>query len=166
MLAGRAAVALADLPRLDLTRRTFEETLRLYPSAYVVGRRALAADRLGGYRIGPGESVFMSSAITGRDRRYWDDPSTFDPDRFLPGRSAGRPAMACFPFGGGPRKCLGDTFATMELQVIGAMLARRFELELVSGQHLEVDPQLSLRPRHGVSIKVRRRDDLRLESTR
>jgi cytochrome P450 len=154
-LAGRA-VTLADLPKLGYTQRTLEETLRLYPPGFAIGRRALADDELGGYPIPAGTTVIMSSAILGRDPRYWENASAFDPDRFLPERSVGRPPMACFPFGAGPRQCLGNSFARMEMQVVGAMIGQRFALELSPDARIEPDPQVTLGPKHGVRVKLRR----------
>ncbi len=156
LLAGRQ-VTLSDLPKLGYTQRTFQETLRLYPPAYALGRRALADDELGGHRVPAGTTVFMSSAILGSDPRYWENPGAFDPDRFLPERAAGRPPMACFPFGAGPRVCLGDSFARMEMQAVGALIGRRFELELCSDRPVEPNPQVALGPKDGVWIKLRRR---------
>ncbi len=156
VLQGREA-GFADLPKLGYTLRTFEETMRLYPPAYIMGRRAIAEDDLGGYRIPAGATVFVSPFITGRDARYWDNPEGFDPDRFLPERSAKRPPMAYFPFAAGPRQCIGNSFALMEMQVIGAMIAQRFQLDLVPNHKLEMDPQVTLRPRYGVKVVARRR---------
>ncbi len=151
------APTFAQLPKLGYTLRTFEETMRLYPPAYFIGRRAIAEDNLGGYRIPAGATITLSPYVTGRDVRYWPNPEGFDPDRFLPERAAQRPPMAYFPFAGGPRQCIGNSFALMEMQVIGAMMARRFRLELTPHQHIELDPSITLRPRDGIQVRAVKR---------
>jgi cytochrome P450 len=154
-LVGRAP-ALEDLERLPYTRMVFEEAMRLYPPAWGFSRRAVAADEIGGYPVAPGELVFMSPFVVHRRPALWPDPERFDPERFAPAQSAGRHRFAYFPFGGGPRQCIGNQFAVMEAVVILAMLAQRYRLDLVAGHPVEPHALITLRPRYGVRMVVSR----------
>jgi cytochrome P450 len=155
-LAGRAPTV-EDLPKLAYTRRVVEETLRLYPPAWAIPRQSHGPDEIGGFAIAARAAIFLSPYVTHRHPDLWENPEGFDPDRFLPERSAGRPRYAYFPFGGGMRMCIGREFALVEAQLVLATLARRFRLELVPG-HLPVpDPILTLRPRGPVPMTLHRR---------
>jgi cytochrome P450 len=132
------------------TRMVFDETLRLYPPAWLITRRALAPDELGGYPIPSGALVVLSPYAMHRHPAFWEDPDRFDPQRFSAGRSASRPRFAYFPFGGGPRLCIGNTFALVEAQVVLASIARAYRLELVPGQTIVPEASVTLRPRHGL----------------
>jgi cytochrome P450 len=143
-----------DLPRLDYTRRVVEETLRLYPPVYGVMRDAREADEIGGYRIPARSMVALSPYVTHRHPEFWPDPEAFDPDRFTPERSAGRPRFAWYPFLGGPHQCNGQDFAMMEATHVIAMLAQNVRLRLTPGASLEPKPMLSLRPRDGLPMTV------------
>jgi cytochrome P450 len=145
-----------DLPRLDFTRRVIEEALRLYPPAYALVRDAVAEDAIGGFRIPARSMVILSPYVTHRHPDFWPDPETFDPDRFSPGRSAGRPRFAWFPFLGGPHQCIGQEFAMMEMTLSVAMIVQPFRFQLAPGACVEPKPMLSLRPRHGVPILLQR----------
>jgi len=149
ILAGRTP-ALEDLPRLLLLRRVIEESLRLYPPVGAIERMALAADEIDGYAIPPGASLFLSPYVTHRDPQTWPDPERFDPDRFLPEHAASRHRFAYFPFGAGPRLCIGNEFALMEAQLILAMVLQRFRLEPVPGRAVEEEVRVTLRPKYGV----------------
>jgi cytochrome P450 len=152
-LGGRVP-EVEDLPRLPFTRRVIEESMRLYPPAWGFGRDAHAEDEIGGYRIEAKGAIFLSPWLMHRDPRFWDAPEAFDPDRFLPERSRGRPRYAYFPFGGGPRMCIGSHFAMLEMQLVLATLAQRVTLRLVPGHPVEPDPIFTLRPRHGIAMTV------------
>src|ERR1019366_5509141 len=114
-VAGSQWPTLESLKELDLLGRVIHESLRLYPSAWAFARTALSEDEIGGYRIPAGSIVAISPYAMHRSRRLWDDPLRFDPDRFLPERSAGRPRFAYFPFGGGQRQCIGAGLAMVEV---------------------------------------------------
>jgi cytochrome P450 len=152
-----------DLPRLACTRRTIEESLRLYPPAWIVSRAACEEDEIGGFRIPRRSIVALSPWITHRDPRFWDDPERFDPDRFLPARVAARPRFAYFPFAGGPRQCIGNGFAMTEATLVLATIARRYRLEPVSDQPVEPDPLVTLRPHSGLSMIPRPRGIARMD---
>jgi cytochrome P450 len=131
--------------------------MRLYPPAWLISRNALGPDRLGGYEIPTGSIVMVSPYVTHRHPRFWDNPEGFDPDRFTPECLGSRPRYAYFPFGGGPRLCIGRHFATMEAQLVLAMVTQRYELALLPGHPIALDPLITLRPRHGVKMTVRAR---------
>jgi cytochrome P450 len=164
-LGGRMPTA-ADMPKLKLTERVVLEAMRLYPPAFTIGREPLADFELGPYTIRAGTTIFMSQWVMHRDPRYFDDPEKFDPDRWLPERSAGRPKMAYFPFGGGPRVCIGNTFAMLESMLVLATVASRWSMRLVPAQEIKLAPVLTLRPRHGIQVVLSRRDDPRDSSSR
>jgi cytochrome P450 len=157
VLGGRAPTE-ADLPRLGLTRRIIEETLRLYPSAPGLSARvAQAADEIAGVRIPKGSTILVSTWVLHRHRLLWDDPERFDPDRFLPERSAGRPRFAYLPFGGGPRVCIGQGMAMTEATLILATLAQRFRLRLKPGHQVAIQSRITIRPRGGLPMLIERR---------
>jgi cytochrome P450 len=149
VLGGRRP-SIEDLPRLAFTRSVLEETMRLYPPAWIIEREAMAEDRLGGYRVRRGSVVAMSPFALHRNPRYWERPNEFDPDRFSPARAMARPKYAYLPFGGGPRLCIGNAFAMMEAQIILAMVAAEWSLDLTPGFVVELDPSVTLRPRRGL----------------
>jgi cytochrome P450 len=140
----------ADWPNLPYTRMVIDETLRLYPPAWITNRRAIEDDIICGYRIPADAIVSISPYVTHRDPTLWENPEGFDPERFAPERSAGRPHYAYFPFGGGPRQCIGKGFALMEATLVLALLAQRFDLYLVPGRRVETLAMATLRPRHGM----------------
>jgi len=145
VLGGRNPTA-DDLPRLKFTRMLLEESLRLYPPAWIIARSATGADEIGGYEIPAGSIVFVSPYVVHRHPRYWSDPEGFDPHRF----EKEPPRGAYFPFGGGPRACIGNGFAMMEAQLVLATMAQRVKFELVPGHPIEIEPSITLRPRYGI----------------
>jgi cytochrome P450 len=153
VLGGRIPMV-EDLPRLVYTRMVLEEALRLYPPAVGFNRKALADDEVGGYVVPANTLIWLSPYTTHRHPDFWEDPDVFDPERFSPERAAGRPHFAHFPFGGGPRLCIGSNFARMEAELILATIAQRYQLRLLPGH--QVDPQvlLSMRPRHGLPMML------------
>lgn len=152
VLAGNAPT-LGDLPRMPYVRAVIEESLRLYPPAWVVERQNLEPDELGGYPIPKGSIVGISPYALHRNPRYFPEPERFDPGRFL-GPSE-RPKLAFMPFGGGPRVCIGNAFAMMEMQLIVPMILAHFDLALAPGFALTLDPSVTLRPKHGVLMERR-----------
>lgn len=155
---GEAPLAAADLARLPLCERFVKESLRLHPPAVgVFAREALEDVEIGGYPVRKGDIVQEFSYVVQRDPRWFPDPLRFDPDRFLPENEAGRPQFAYFPFGGGPRVCVGQHFAMLEMIIVLAALARRFEFSLADGQG-EARPRFraSLRPEGGIRLALQR----------
>ncbi len=160
VLAGRDAI-LDDLPHLDYAARVSQESMRLYPPAWIFGREAIAADTFGTFPIPAGAPVSISPWLLHRDPRFWRDPERFDPDRFLPSAAASRPRYAYVPFAAGPRMCIGHAFATMEMQIALAMISSRYRLELVPGRAVQMEPSVTLRPQGGVWMIVTPRPSAR-----
>ena len=156
VLDGRRPT-IADLAQLPLTRAIFDETLRLYPPAWIITRRAIAADKLGDGEIPANGLILISPYVVHRHPGFWPEPEQFNPDRFLPGAGDGRPRFAYIPFGGGPRLCIGDQFALTEAQLIIAEVARRGRLTLVPDQKVVMEPLVTLRPQHGLWMIWQRR---------
>jgi cytochrome P450 len=153
VLGGRAPTV-GDLPNLPYTRMVIEESLRLYPPAYSFGRKALHDDVVCGYHLPKGAFVLVNPYTTHRHPAFWEDPDAFDPERFSLERSRDRPRFAYFPFGGGPRQCIGNDFALVEARIILATLAQHFRLRLVPGHAVEPEPLITLRPRGGVPMTI------------
>jgi cytochrome P450 len=143
-----------DLTALPFTERVIREAMRLYPPIWAIERRAIEEDVIGGFRIPAGSTVVVSPWVTHRHPDFWDAPERFDPDRFTPERSAGRPQLAWVPFGAGPRYCVGGHFAMTEALVITALVMRRFRLRLVPGHPVAPLPGITLRARDGVRLTV------------
>ncbi len=144
-----------DLPKLKYTRMVIEETMRLYPGAWGFTRTNLNADEIGGYHIPAQSLVLISPYVTHRLQTLWENPESFDPDRFAPERAAGRPRYAYIPFGSGARQCIGDIFAMTEMQLVVAMVAQRYRLQLVSGHPVEKEARFTLRARHGILMTLK-----------
>lgn len=144
----------SHLPQMPFTRRVIEETLRLFPPPWIIPREAVADDVIGGYAIPAGSFVVLSPFITHRHPAFWENPEGFDPDRFAPERSQGRPAYAFLPFGAGPRKCIGANLAMMWMQLIVPMVLREVRLDLVPGYRVEFEPSVALRPRPGCRMSI------------
>ncbi len=143
-----------DLANLTYTRMVFEEAMRLYPPAWAMSRQAKQNDQVGGMTVRKRDTITLSQYVTHRHPDYWENPEHFDPERFTPEQSEGRPEYAYFPFGGGPRRCVGQNFAMMEGPLVIAMIAQRFQLRAVAGHPIELDPLLTLRPRHGIRMTM------------
>jgi cytochrome P450 len=146
-----------DLPRLRYTRQVIEESLRLFPPTWVTARTPTADDEIGGHRIPARSVLLLSPYVLHRHPAFWEHPERFDPERFMPGRVIARPHFAYFPFGGGPRRCIGQGLAMLEMQVILAMMAQAYEFRLVPGHPVVPDARITLRPRHGVLMTLRHR---------
>jgi cytochrome P450 len=153
VLGGRPPTV-ADLPSLRYTSMVIDESMRLYPPAWSVGRSPISDDEILGFRIPKGANVMLSQWLTHRHPDFWDDPERFDPERFSPERSANRPRYAYFPFGGGPRQCIGNTFALTEAKLILATIASRYRLRMVPGHRVETNPLITLRPRYGLKMTL------------
>lgn len=153
---GGAAPDGETLPQLDLTKRSIQETMRLYPPAYNFSRIAQKDDVLGGYHIPKGAMVIVAPWATHRVNKYWPDPEGFDPDRFLPERNAKRPAMAYIPFGAGHRVCIGAGLATVQLTVTVARFCQRYRLDLEPAHRVYHVPGTVMRPENGMKMRVHR----------
>lgn len=149
---GTQLPAFEDVPRLTYTERVFTEAMRLYPPVWVMGRRAVSACKIGGYHVPAKSIVLLSQFVTHHDQRYYDEPDKFDPDRWLPEARAGRPRYSYFPFGGGPRLCIGEQFAWMEGILLLAVIAQKWKLRLVPGHPVKPQPLITLRPKHGMKM--------------
>jgi cytochrome P450 len=143
---------LPDLPRLVFCTNVIQESMRLYPPAWAFERQAIEEDVVAGYAIPKKAIVAVSPFTLHRTPAHWDNPEGFDPDRFTPERSQGRPKNAYLPFGGGPRLCIGNAFAMMEAQIIIASIMQRARLSLVPGHPVELEPVVTLRPKHGLRV--------------
>ncbi len=156
VLAGREPTV-EDVPRLRYTEMVLAESMRLYPPAWAIGRLALQDYEVAGYTIPPKALVLLSPYVTQRDERFFPDPSRFDPERWTPEAREARPQFAYFPFGGGPRRCIGEGFAWMEGILLIASLARRWRMRLVPNHPVETKPVITLRPKHGMMMTVEKR---------
>jgi cytochrome P450 len=154
VLGDRAATA-DDYPRLPYTRMVLSEALRLSPPVWFISRRIEAPLRIGAHTLEAGTLAFLSPYATQRHPDFWENPEGFDPERFAEGAGAQRPTLAYFPFGAGPRKCIGETFALVEATLVLATLARRFEPDLPPGHVPEAEPVITLRPRGGLPMRMR-----------
>jgi cytochrome P450 len=137
--------------------QVMKESMRLYPPAFLIARSALRDTSIGGFAVRKDELVFIAPWLLHRDARNFEDPLRFDPDRFLPEREAQLPRFAYMPFGGGRRICIGNQFALMEGQIILATVGKQFEMEMNSGKPVVAEPFLTLRPKNGVKVNIRRR---------
>jgi cytochrome P450 len=152
VLGGRAP-AMDDLPALAFTRDVIAESMRLYPPAWILGRRALEDVPLGPWIVPKGSIVLMSQSYTHRDPHFWREPDAFRPERWTNGETAGLPKFAYFPFGGGTRICIGEAFAWTELVLVLATIARRWRFEPTPGQpDLTSQPSVTLRPAAAVPL--------------
>jgi cytochrome P450 len=150
-LGGRLP-SLEDLPRLPYSEMVIAESMRLYPPAWAMGRQATQEIEIGPYRLPNGTFLFFSQYIVQRSAKYFPDPLKFDPERFTPEAKASRPKFAYFPFGGGGRQCIGESFAWMEAVLVLATLAQRWRLRVVDGQTIDVQPKITLRPKFGIQV--------------
>ncbi len=143
-----------DVRTLPYAERVLKEAMRLYPPAWTTGREAAEDVEIGGYLIPKGAQILTSQWVVHRDPRWFPNPEGFDPDRWAPERAKGIPRFAYFPFGGGPRICIGNHFAMMEATLILAVVLQRFRIELLPGQRLELRPSVTLR-QAGPGLQVR-----------
>ena len=151
VLAGRAPTV-SDLPRLKYTEMIAKEAMRLYPPAYAIGRDAIVETEIGGFRVPKGTQLFAFPWVTHRDARYFDEPEAFKPERWEYAEQI--PKYAYFPFGAGPRQCIGNYFAMMEIVLLLATIGQRFRFSLDPNHRVEVLPVLSLRPKNGIKVIV------------
>ena len=157
-LPERTTPAVADLLALPYTRMVIKEAMRLYPPNRSVGREALNDCEIGDYDVPSGTQVLMSQWVVQRDARYFESPEEFQPERWTPEFTRQLPKYAYFPFGGGPRVCIGRDFAMMEAMLVIATVLRKFRLALVQGQVVEPQPVILLRPKNGIKIQATARE--------
>ena len=156
VLGGRIPTP-ADLPQLVYTDMVLRESMRLYPPVWVIGRRALETFRLGDYEIPADTNMLISQYLMHRDARYFPEPEKFDPQRWSAGdsRAVSLPRFAYFPFGGGPRVCIGAGFAMMEAVLLLATIAQKFQIQIAPGEKVSMQPSVTLRPRNGIPVKLK-----------
>lgn len=154
---GERAPAVADLPRLTYAEMIVSESMRLYPPAYAIARQAVRPSEVSGHPVAPGVIVILPAWVVHRDRRWFEDPEAFRPERWADDLSRRLPRFAYFPFGGGPRQCIGNAFATMEAVLLLATIAQRFRLTMEPGQRVIPTPYVTLRPEPGLRMRLARR---------
>jgi cytochrome P450 len=147
----------ADLPSLPYLERVVSESLRLYPPAWSQGREALEACEIGGYPVPRGGTLLFSQWVIQRDPRWFDQPESFQPERWADGLARRLPRFAYFPFGGGPRLCIGQPFALMEAALILATVLQRYRLDLASSEPIVPWPSITMRPKQGLPMRPTRR---------
>jgi cytochrome P450 len=155
VLSGRTP-DVSDLSKLKYTEMIAKEAMRLYPPAFAIGREAIEETELGGFDVPKGTQVFAFPWVTHRDPRFFDDPQAFQPERWSNGASEQLPKYAYFPFGGGPRQCIGNYFAMMEIVLMLATIGQQFKFSLTD-EKVELLPVLSLRPKTGIKVVVEKR---------
>jgi enediyne biosynthesis protein E7 len=148
---------LAQMESLAYTQQVVNEALRLYPPGWLLSRRAIEADVLGGYEIPAGANVLLPLYLVHRDGRFWKDPERFWPERFAPEHEAERPRFSYMPFAAGPRHCIGETFALYEMLMHLYKVARRYRLTYVPDKPLELEAQINLRTLHPLHMRLERR---------
>jgi cytochrome P450 len=156
VLGGRPPT-LDDLPKLEYADWVVTEALRVFPTVWIIGREATEPCTIGGYNVPQGTTMYMSQWVLHRDPRFFEDPETFRPERWANGFAKRIPRYAYFPFGGGPRICIGNTFAQMEAVLLLATIASRFRLSLVPGTVVRPVPTMTLRPAGGIPVAVHAR---------
>jgi cytochrome P450 len=149
-ILGARLATLDDVPKLEYTSMILYEAMRLYPPAWAMGREALEDVSVGPYRLRKGTSVFFSQYIVQRNPRWFPDPQRFVPERFSPAKKMERPRFAYFPFGGGGRQCIGESFAMLEATLALATLAQRWRLKIDPNHPIALQPKITLRPSYGI----------------
>ena len=156
---GDRGPTVEDIPRLRYTEMILKESMRLYPAVWGIGRRAIADCEIGGYRVAAGTNLFVFQFLTHRDPRFFPNPDTFDPERWRedPVRAGKIPRFAYFPFGGGPRVCVGAAFAMLEATLLLAMIQQKFHIDLIPGHSVKPVASVTLRPQDGIHVTLHRR---------
>ncbi len=154
---GGKAPDVDDLPKLPYTKNVIAEAMRILPPVWSVGRRAKQDMQLGGYFVPAGTMLNMSQWVVHRDARWFPDPLAFRPERWEDGLEKQLPKYAYFPFGGGPRVCVGENFARMEAPLLLATIAQRYKLRVLPDQRIELEPSITLRPKYGLKVQLEAR---------
>ena len=148
---------LNSVAQLTYTRQVLDETMRLYPPGWLLTRRSIGADTVGQHPIAAGTNVFLSPYLIHRHPAFWENPETFDPDRFAPAQAAQRNRFCYLPFALGPRACIGEQFALVEMAAHAALLARKLRLRYLRPQPVAMECQVNLRPRQNIYMQVEER---------
>jgi len=156
VLGGRTPTA-KDVANLPYTAHVISESMRLYPPVYVIGREATKDLELGGYRVKRGYTVLMSQWVNHHDPTYFPDPDAFIPERWKNGLAKRLPKFAYYPFGGGQRICIGNSFALMEAAIILAAVGQRYRFTVDDGYEVAFKPQITLMPLGGIPATLQRR---------
>ena len=146
-----------DIPKLQYTEKVLRESMRLYPPVWTMGRYVENDYNIGEYTIPAGSSILMSQYVMHHDPRYYEEPEQFNPDRWTTEFKTQLPRFSYFPFGGGIRGCIGEPFAWMEGILIIAIIAQKWTMRLIPGQRIKLDPEITLRPKYGMKMKLIRR---------
>jgi len=154
VLRGRTPTV-EDIPHLPYLTMVIEESMRLYPPVWLISRTPNEDDEIGGYLIPAGSMVLVSKYVVHRHPAFWENPDGFDPERFTPERVAARPRHAYFPFSAGPRKCIGDGFGVMEMQLVLVTVLQQYQLDLVPGFPIVPQPGITLRQKYGLPMFLR-----------
>jgi cytochrome P450 len=149
--------SLTDLDALTYTEQVIQETLRLYPPAFIVFREAREDVELGGYRVPEGTKLTLPQYHVHTDKRWYDDPERFEPERWTDGFEESLPDYAYFPFGGGPRHCIGMRFAMLELKTVLPTVIQQVDFELLSDPDPELSMATTLRPVDDIRVRIRKR---------
>lgn len=154
---GEEEPTVSHIAELEYTRAVIDEALRLYPPIPILFREPTEPVSFDGYQVDAGSYVTLPQFHIHRDTRWWNDPLSFTPERWLDDATSERPDYAYFPFGGGPRHCIGMRFARLEMMFVLAVIARRFDVELLSGSEIDFDPGMTLRPADPIRVRLHRR---------
>lgn len=149
---------MADIPQMQFAEQVLKESMRLYPPVYGLVRQPIEDDVIGGFRIPAGATIGMHQWVIHRDPRFFADPRSFRPERWTKAFEQELPLFAYFPFGGGPRRCIGDRFAMLEAKFVLGTILQQFDLEAITDRPLKLDPAITLRPKDGIQVRVTRRD--------
>jgi len=149
---GERSLSFSDVPKFEFTTQVIMEALRLYPPFWMVDRMALADDSAGGVAIPKGSTVVVFIYGVHHSPQYWENPETFDPERFTKSREKLHTPFAHLPFGAGPRGCIGGNYAMLQILMILSVLLRKYDFRLVPGQTIEARPMVILRPEHGIRM--------------
>ena len=154
---GTRAPTATDVPQLIYCRNVLEESMRIRPPVWILGREAITNVTIGNLSITPGTTVLMSQWTVHRDARWFSDPETFNPDRWDNGFAEQLPSCAYFPFGAGPRICIGHSFARMEMVLLLASIVQQFRCDVPPNTTIEMVPTITLRPKNGLHMSLTKR---------
>ncbi len=153
VIKDKDKIYMEDIKKMPYTALVCKEILRIYPPAFIITRRCVEPDKIGNYEIPKNSNIIIPTFSMHRSKRFWDKPKQFIPERFVHEKNI--PKFAYFPFGGGPRLCIGNTFALSEMQVILPLLVKNFSFHYSLKNEPEYVPQITLRPKHGIVLKVK-----------
>ncbi|HKI00542.1 MAG TPA: cytochrome P450 [Thermoanaerobaculia bacterium] len=151
---GDRAPTMADLSSLEYLNRVISESMRCYPAFWAMTRETIADDEIGGYRVPARSLIVVSPFVTHKHPGFWEEPDRFDPDRFSAERSAGRHRFSYFPFGAGPRVCIGERQAQMVLQLSLVTILQKYRMKPVADHPIEIHTAMTIRPKHGMLMDV------------